>query len=213
MGVAWTVKIKTLTQCYVNSGLTPQTRDHQSANVGSCCQSVFSSNTDILPMLFQWWASVFDAGPALLQHWVTVSCFSGQLSELGDLQGVYEWYWWGCSRLPPQAFWPYWPSGVAVWLTLVIVVSFVALCGLLLRQAEPEPVKTKPKWHSQRYSQTSKIRHPAKTGVLIPRRRHYFYILTNHLSWMREIDLCSPHYLPAKVVVLQKQWSGLYRNV
>ena len=128
MGVAWTVKIKTLTQCYVNSGLTPQTRDHHSANVGSCCQAVFSSSTDILPMLFQWWASVFDAGPALIQHWVTVSCFSAQLSELGDLQGVYEWYWWGCSRLPPQAFWPYWPSGVG---RLADSGNCGVLCGTL----------------------------------------------------------------------------------
>ena len=48
---------------------------------------------DIDPMLFQWWSTVCDAGLALKQHWVNVSCLLNLIIILTPLSATIVLYY------------------------------------------------------------------------------------------------------------------------
>ena len=53
---------------------------------------------DFHRMLYQWWASVYDAGPPLIQHWVKVSSLpGGRLQTDQPLWTVINEYRSGCN--------------------------------------------------------------------------------------------------------------------
>ena len=50
---------------------------HSSQFSLTVCQGNSQQTRDVHPMLVQCWPTVCDAGPALYQHWVNVSCLLG----------------------------------------------------------------------------------------------------------------------------------------
>ena len=48
-------------------------------------EHIFACSMYPEPMLGQCWATVFDGGPALPQHWLTASCFAGCDDWVGNL--------------------------------------------------------------------------------------------------------------------------------
>ena len=55
--------------------LYTQKRRHVNTTLFQCWPA--QRRRHVNPMLFQCWPSVYDAGPALKQHWVNVSCLQG----------------------------------------------------------------------------------------------------------------------------------------
>ena len=80
--------------CCVNSLL-----EHFAAVAFNFSQQTSSSQQtrDIKPMLNQWWSTVYDADPTLIQHWANVSCETVVRSNVPLYISIkcYEMQWMG----------------------------------------------------------------------------------------------------------------------
>ena len=77
LGMPW-IKVRPISgQCQIHHPITNPTFGQRLVSVGEILEKQY-----IAPMIDQCWASVYDAGPALTQHLVNVSC------ELGRWRGA-----------------------------------------------------------------------------------------------------------------------------